>query len=101
MSSIVMHCLLSAWFWGDPHFTTLDGAGYTFNGWGEYSLLEINTSEVQFLLQGRTNPVNNSKATQLVAFAMKASPNSPVEVYVICNMYKCYLPSILYRYDWI
>ncbi|XP_064385443.1 uncharacterized protein LOC135334236 isoform X4 [Halichondria panicea] len=69
-----------AWFWGDPHFTTLDGAGYTFNGWGEYSLLEINTSDVQFLLQGRTNPVNNSKATQLVAFAMEASPNSPVEI---------------------
>ena len=72
---------------------TLDGAGYTFNGWGEYILLEINTSEVQFLLQGQTNLVDNSKATQLVAFAMEASPNNPVEVYYLClqQVYSCYL----------
>ena len=28
--------LLTAWFWGDPHITTLDGDVFTFNGWGEY-----------------------------------------------------------------
>ncbi len=76
-----------AWFWGDPHLTTLDGVGYTFNGWGEYNLFEIRTSEARFLLQGRTIPVTNSNATQLVAFAMESNLNYPVEVRMI--MYAC------------
>lgn len=54
---------------GDPHIRTLDGKTYTFNGRGEYTLIEIlNTG---FTLQGRTEPVSNtSNATQFSAFAM-------------------------------
>ena len=36
---------------GDPHIVTLDGAGFTFNGLGEYVLMETNT----FSLQARTS----------------------------------------------
>ena len=62
----------TAWGWGDPHITTLDDRTYTFNGWGEYTLLEPASNKTQFVLQGRTAPVNESvsnSATQFSAFA--------------------------------
>ena len=31
--------MISAWMRGDPHFTTMDGLTYTFNGRGEFVLL--------------------------------------------------------------
>jgi hypothetical protein len=41
----------SAFVYGDPHIVTLDGFGYTFNGLGEYTLIEAASG--QFTLQGR------------------------------------------------
>ena len=52
---------------GDPHFTTLDGKTYTFNGWGEYKVFHQQL-DTNFMLQARTAPINQS-ATQFVAFA--------------------------------
>ncbi|XP_030845464.1 mucin-like protein [Strongylocentrotus purpuratus] len=50
-----------AWFWGDPHINTLDGRMYTFNGLGEYTMLEYNNNDT-FVLQARTGKAfNNSK----------------------------------------
>ncbi|XP_041472640.1 mucin-4-like [Lytechinus variegatus] len=50
-----------SWFWGDPHIRTLDGRGYTFNGLGEYSMLEY-TNNDSFVLQARTGKAfNNSE----------------------------------------
>ena len=40
---------------GDPHLVTLDGLRYTFNGKGEFILVE--TSEGDFTLQGRMEQV--------------------------------------------
>ena len=68
-----------AWTWGDPHINTLDGRMYTFNGLGEYTLVQI---EDQFELQGRTDLVNmNTTATQFSACAM-ASPISGEKIQV-------------------
>ena len=39
----------SAWQGGDPHITTLDGLKYTFNGLGEYTM--IDASNGSFILQ--------------------------------------------------
>ena len=39
----------TAWQGGDPHITTLDGLSYTFNGLGEYVM--INASNGTFVLQ--------------------------------------------------
>ena len=37
----------TAWVGGDPHFVTLDNTGYTFNGFGEYSLIRAPSLNVQ------------------------------------------------------
>nr|XP_006813857.1 PREDICTED: mucin-4-like [Saccoglossus kowalevskii] len=68
------------WMIGDPHFTTLDGVSYTFNGFGEYTLATVDNGF--FRLQGRTakaldedgNPVDH--ATVFIAFAAKESSSS-------------------------
>lgn len=47
---------------GDPHYTTFDGRYHTFNGQGEYILLEVLSNGSRgdlapvFTLQGRTEP---------------------------------------------
>ncbi|KAK6969839.1 mucin-like protein [Biomphalaria glabrata] len=44
-----------ALLFGDPHIITLDQSLFTFNGLGEYRLLEVDVSqEKYFILQGRT-----------------------------------------------
>ena len=44
--------------WGDPHFTTFDGCYYTFNGVGEFILLQVGSGNtMDFLAQVRTAPV--------------------------------------------
>lgn len=67
-------CLNLGSFWGDPHFLTLDGKGFTFNGLGEYILLDIETDNVTFVLQARTRRATKengdlSDATVFSAFA--------------------------------
>ena len=71
------------WVWGDPHVQTLDGKQYTFNGLGEYTLLQ--TSQRSFILQGRTmQAIRNGSisvaATVFSAFAMKENNADIVQV---------------------
>ena len=75
---------------GDPHFTTFDGKKFTFNGHGEYILLQINNgTDIEF--QGRMTPLmkglKETKATALKAFALKNVETDTVQViifYKIC-----------------
>ena len=73
---------LTAWGWGDPHITTLDGRGYTFNGWGEYTLLHShdNATGLGLIFQGRMVPLNGSNATGYTAFAFQDLKTPVVEV---------------------
>ena len=72
---ILFASLSTAWGTGDPHITTLDGRSYTFNGWGEYVMLEYNphgSGTDKFVMQARMSAVNESSpnsATQFSAFA--------------------------------
>lgn len=81
---------ISATFFGDPHIVTLDGRKYTFNGWGEYTLLEIKTEAVNFILQGRTDRAITSEgtvtdATIFSAFAARDHANASLQVELTNN----------------
>ena len=49
--------LLVATGFGDPHVFTLDGFEYTFNGLGEYTLLQLPSMEL--IMQARTSQAVN------------------------------------------
>lgn len=62
---------------------TLDGVQYSFNGYGEYHVLQI--PPVGFELQGRMQPLikdngSNTLATGFKAFAMKENVSDVVQV---------------------
>ena len=81
----LLHLSLLAWFWGDPHINTLDGRMYTFNGLGEYTLVQLGD---QFELQARTDIVPGTTATQFTACAMASPTNGTrVEVSYRASMY--------------
>ena len=58
------------WFYGDPHIRTLDGFQYTFNGLGEYTLVE--TTHDNFTLQGRTAKARDANGTETDATVFSA-----------------------------
>ena len=68
---------------GDPHMIKLDGVEYTFNGYGEYEILQVAGAEFQ--LQGRMQPLVNddgstTRATIYKAFAMRENGSDVVQV---------------------
>lgn len=74
-----------AGMFGDPHITTLDGKLYTFNGYGEYTLLKINTSTTTFELQARTELAaaqngGKSNATVFSAFVARDQTGTNMQV---------------------
>ncbi|CAF1471729.1 unnamed protein product [Rotaria sp. Silwood1] len=73
--------------WGDPHFLTLDGTSYTFNGYGEYIYLVIPSkasiafdinSPLQFESQIRSTTLsaNMTDVTAIKAFAARVDSMS-------------------------
>lgn len=77
--------LFSARFFGDPHIITLDEKKYTFNGWGEYTLMEIDTGTTRFTMQGRTDRAvtQNGTITDATIFtAVAASDNANASLQV-------------------
>ncbi|KAK0134625.1 Sushi domain-containing protein 2 [Merluccius polli] len=68
---------------GDPHFITFDGYGYSFNGKGEYTLVVSKTRGL--VIQGRTAAVTlpegtSVNATKLSAVAMQEGASDVIEV---------------------
>ncbi|CAF5015570.1 unnamed protein product, partial [Rotaria sp. Silwood1] len=71
--------------WGDPHFGTLDGTSYTFNGYGEYIYLAINNDTSPsdafnasnqsyiFMSQIRTIPISFNNVTVTKGFAARSN----------------------------
>ncbi|XP_031551446.1 mucin-like protein isoform X2 [Actinia tenebrosa] len=68
-----------SWMWGDPHFVTLDGKNYTFNGLGEYVMLDA--KDGFFELQARTRLAKGGgTATVFCAAVAKERNTSKVEI---------------------
>uniref|UniRef100_K9J2W9 Putative mucin/alpha-tectorin n=1 Tax=Desmodus rotundus TaxID=9430 RepID=K9J2W9_DESRO len=68
---------------GDPHFVTFDGANFTFNGRGEYVLLEsaLTDLRVQARAEPRTTPEGlQDRGTRLTAVAVQEGNSDVVEV---------------------
>ncbi|KAF6083165.1 sushi domain containing 2 [Phyllostomus discolor] len=68
---------------GDPHFITFDGAKFTFNGRGEYVLLESGLTDLR--VQGRAEPRTTpegmqDRGTGLTAVAVQEGNSDVVEV---------------------
>ena len=82
--------------WGDPHFTTLDGTSYMFNGYGEYIYLAISdnlsppaafdphSQSYTFMSQIRTVPIASNDVTVTKGFSARSndSQSQPVSVIV-------------------
>ena len=79
---------------GDPHIDTLDGLQYTFNGWGEYTMIKINNSNVTFELQTRTDlatskngtDIKRINATIFSGFAAKEDRNASIRMELDSNL---------------
>lgn len=68
---------------GDPHFITFDGANFTFNGHGEYVLLEADLTNLR--VQGRAEPGTELQGpttlgTGLTAVAVQEDNSDVLEV---------------------
>ena len=87
MSKIICNLepLSVARLWGDPHLVTLDGFKYTFNGKGEFIVVE--TTDEGFTLQGRmVEPQTGNASNQTMrsgtvfgAFVAKESDSDTVQ----------------------
>ena len=78
----IFHVHLAILF-GDPHIITLDGFQYTYNGAGEYVILDALSGE--FLLQARTEPAErldggSPVGTAFTAFAIRMGNSDVVEI---------------------
>ncbi|KAH0504404.1 Mucin-4 [Microtus ochrogaster] len=65
-----------AWTYGDPHITTLDNVTYTFNGLGDFLLVQAQDTNSSFRLEGRTAQTGSAKATNFIAFAAQYNTSS-------------------------
>ncbi|KAJ6666660.1 hypothetical protein lerEdw1_020384 [Lerista edwardsae] len=68
---------------GDPHFFTFDGTGFTFNGLGEYTVLESSLTSLR--VQGRTRRASwpngtEAQATGFSAIAMQEGNSDVIEI---------------------
>ena len=67
-----------AWAFGDPHFRSLDGIEFTFNGAGEFIL--VKSSIHKFTLQARMEIFKNSQASVLTGFAIQTENSSKIQI---------------------
>lgn len=71
-----------AWGFGDPHYENMDRMNYTFNGCGEYVLLDTEDSSV--LIQVRFSQATGAGfGTVISALVLKLADVSPIQINLI------------------
>ncbi|XP_054936498.1 sushi domain-containing protein 2 isoform X3 [Physeter macrocephalus] len=68
---------------GDPHFVTFDGTNFTFNGRGEYVLLEASGTDLRVHARAQTRMTpegSQDRGTGLTAVAVREGNSDVVEV---------------------
>ncbi|XP_078368612.1 mucin-like protein [Oculina patagonica] len=70
------------WIWGDPHIKTLDGGNYTFNGLGEYVMIDAQNGAFQLQARTKLAQGNSTVATIFSAGAAKEENTSTIEARV-------------------
>nr|XP_054962011.1 sushi domain-containing protein 2-like [Pan paniscus] len=68
---------------GDPHFVTFDGTNFTFNGCGEYMLLEAVLTDLSVQARAQPGTMSNgpeTRGTGLTAVAVQEGNSDVVEV---------------------
>ena len=86
MFAVIAIIMYTAFTFGDPHIVTLDNLKYTFNGFGEYVLIE--TQDDSFTLQGRMIQARDTdgsliSATAYSAIVAKQSDSDTVQFQVV------------------
>ena len=81
--------IVPGWFWGDPHIKTLDGGNYTFNGLGEYVMIDAQNGTFQLQARTKLAQGNSTTATIFSAGAAKEENTSTIEVGVKGGGEKC------------
>uniref|UniRef100_A0A8C4WVV9 Uncharacterized protein n=1 Tax=Eptatretus burgeri TaxID=7764 RepID=A0A8C4WVV9_EPTBU len=79
---------------GDPHLTTLDGVSYTFNGLGDFVILQGNNTNGTYLtMQGRTQRAGfqNLQATNFILLAAKEDDGLTVSFSSLSVCIRCCL----------
>ena len=88
--SIHLSIHLLGFTWGDPHFETLDGHNYTFNGLGEFLLLQSTAHNLT--VQIRLSQLDGTSATVLKAVAIKSQNSQLVQIEINqLNLYVLYI----------
>ena len=82
----VIFLLFLASSFGDPHMTSLDGFGFSFNGLGDYVLYQSTSSSTTTTIHSRTciaySKVVNSKATVFCGYVLQETGLPLFEVYL-------------------
>ena len=66
---LISFILIVAWTFGDPHFASVDNNNFTFNGIGEYLLLESSSNDLT--IQSRLVQFENTRASVMSAIAIE------------------------------
>ncbi|XP_033095614.1 mucin-like protein [Anneissia japonica] len=68
----------TGWMFGDPHLQTLDGVEFTFNGLGEYILVDVDDQFI--IVQGRTEKFQDFNATIFTAFVAQHNGSTKFQI---------------------